>query len=495
MKALAKAPALLVAALLLGGAGTGHAAEVPAAALPAPAETPAATAPAATTLPADAPLRRSYVVPALEAAAFNLGLSSFHNLVTRAPFAVISWDTTRSHFDGTNGWTFDVDQFITNQFAHPYHGSLIFSFARSSGVPFWRSGLYVFAASLGWEYLAEDEAPAINDQITTTLGGMFLGEVLHRTYRAVVPEGGGRVSPLNRLTGLLLSPGATLNDWIFGGEVSPGDIDEAPPLYFVLTPGMSLATRLEDRTDAATPRLLVEQGLQASVAAELTYGALGDPTWRYRYPFSYFDASAGLSFPGIITGNLYIRGLLFGGQYGGLTSPVQGLWGLFGLYDFGAINIVRVSSVGLGFGTTVQARLGRPMFLQGTAIVGALGFASAGSLGLDSTLVRDYHIGPGVEGILEGRLVRRGLGMLRLRARHWYVDGTYTEPREGFESITYVTWDARVRVARHLSLGLELPLYRRAYDFGPEKTQAIGGGGLRLTLSVMPDDSFGIAGP
>ncbi|MFY0574509.1 hypothetical protein ACN28S_09260 [Cystobacter fuscus] len=157
------------------------------------------------------------------------------------------------------------------------------------------------------------------------------------------------MSPLRRLTGLLLSPGATLNDWLLGPEISSGDIDSAPPLSFVLTPGVSLMTRLEDRT-ATTPRLLLEAGPQVSLAAELTYGALGDPTWRYRYPFSYFDASAGLTFPGVIMANLHIRGLLLGGQYGGLTSPVKGLWGLFGLYDFGANNIVRVSSVAWAWG-------------------------------------------------------------------------------------------------------------------------------------------------
>ncbi|ATB37419.1 hypothetical protein CYFUS_002841 [Cystobacter fuscus] len=71
----------------------------------------------------------------------------------------------------------------------------------------------------------------------------------------------------------------------------------------------------------------------------------------------------------------------------------------------------------------------------------------------------------------------------------------YAEPRGGFESITYVTFDGRVRLSRHLALGLELPLSLRAYDFGPDATQAIGGGGARITLSFMPDDAFGVAGP
>ncbi|MBM7114784.1 DUF3943 domain-containing protein [Archangium primigenium] len=443
--------------------------------------------------PADAPLRRDYLVPALEGVAVNLGIFTFHNLLTLEPFALISWDTVKSHFDGRAGWTFDVDNFVVNQFAHPYHGSVAFAAARSSGVPFWQSGVYTFVSSLMWEYFAENEAPAINDQITTTLGGIFLGEVLHRTYRVVIPEGGGRVSPLRRLTGVLLSPASALNDWIFGGEVSPGDIDAAPPLYFTLTPGLSLTTRLRERTENG-PRLLVDQGAQVTIGGELTYGAVGDPLWRYHRPFSYFDASASVTFPGTIMGDIYIRGLVVGSQYGGATSRLRGLWGLFGLYDFGANNIVQVSSVGVGLGTTLQWNLGRRVYLQGTAIVAGLGFAAAGSLGLESKLVRDYHIGPGVAGVLEARLVRPGLGMLRLRAREWQVNGgVYTEPR-GFEAITYVTWDARVSVGRHLAVGLEVPITLRVSDFGPEDTRVIGGGGARLTLSFMPDDNFGVTG-
>jgi len=81
-----------------------------------------------------------------------------------------------------------------------------------------------------------------------------------------------------------------------------------------------------------------------------------------------------------------------------------------------------------------------------------------------------------------------------MRGRQWQVNGVYTEPR-GFEAITYVTWDGRVAVGRHLAVGLEVPVTVRASDFGPEATRLIGGGGLRLTLSYMPDDGFGVSGP
>jgi hypothetical protein len=462
------------------------------------AEAPPAPVPESpgTELPADAPLRRNYVVPALEATALNLGIFAFHNLISGEQFAIISWDSVRNHLDGSDGWTFDVDHFVTNQFGHPYHGSFTFASARSSGVPFWQASLYTFLASLSWEYFAENEPPSINDQITTTLGGVFLGEVLHRTYRFLMEDAGGQVSVPRRLAGVLVSPASSLNDWIFGGEMSPGDIDRSPPLYAELNPGVSLRTRFLERAGGA-PNLLLSQGPQVSLAGELVYGAPGDPQWRYRHPFSYFEARAGVTFPGVSMANLYIRGLVAGAQYGGETSSARGLWGMFGLYDFGANDIMRVSSVGVGLGTTLQARLGQNTSLQGTAILAGLGFAAAGSLDLESQteLVRDYHIGPGVQSLLEAKLVRRGLGMLRVQARNWWVSGAYTEPRQGFESITYITWEGRLRVAPRLAVGLELPMALRVSDFGPDSRHAIGGSGLHLNLSYMSDDGFGTTSP
>lgn len=75
----------------------------------------------------------------------------------------------------------DNDQFSTNQFAHPYHGSLYFNSARTHGLNFWESCPYVLGGSLMWEFWGENEPAAINDVFSTTFGGIAIGEVLYRT--------------------------------------------------------------------------------------------------------------------------------------------------------------------------------------------------------------------------------------------------------------------------------------------------------------------------
>src|SRR5919201_417540 len=42
-------------------------------------------------------------------------------------------------------WVIDNDQFSTNQFLHPYQGTIYYGFARSAGLNFWESFVYTAA--------------------------------------------------------------------------------------------------------------------------------------------------------------------------------------------------------------------------------------------------------------------------------------------------------------------------------------------------------------
>ncbi|MBS1533351.1 MAG: DUF3943 domain-containing protein, partial [Bacteroidetes bacterium] len=79
-----------------------------------------------------------------------------------------------------SSWAWDNDLFQTNEIGHPFHGSLFFNAYRSNGYNFWQSAPAAFAGSYLWETLGETQAPSINDFITTSFGGVMLGEVSHR---------------------------------------------------------------------------------------------------------------------------------------------------------------------------------------------------------------------------------------------------------------------------------------------------------------------------
>ena len=83
-------------------------------------------------------------------------------------------------------WWWDSDHFHTNAINHPYHGSLYYTAARSQGVGVGTASLLTLGGSLTWELLCEAEPPSYNDLIATTVGGIALGEPMHRVSDAII---------------------------------------------------------------------------------------------------------------------------------------------------------------------------------------------------------------------------------------------------------------------------------------------------------------------
>ena len=67
-----------------------------------------------------------------------------------------------------------------NQFGHPYQGNLYFNAGRANGLSFWESAPLAALGSATWEYFGEKNHASINDFVTTTMGGIALGEMFHR---------------------------------------------------------------------------------------------------------------------------------------------------------------------------------------------------------------------------------------------------------------------------------------------------------------------------
>lgn len=79
-----------------------------------------------------------------------------------------------------DGWVWDSDSFSGNQFAHPYHGGMFYNAAREHGLSYGVSLLYPILGSTTWELFCETNKPAINDFLSTGIGGAAIGEVTHR---------------------------------------------------------------------------------------------------------------------------------------------------------------------------------------------------------------------------------------------------------------------------------------------------------------------------
>ena len=132
------------------------------------------------------PVKKGYLQAAAEVTAINVGVQLFDRYALKSDFAKTTLRTLKRNF--TDGMVWDNDFFITNMFAHPYHGNLYFNAARTNGLSFWESAPYALLGSAMWEFLGETEPPAINDIMATTCGGMAIGEMTHRLSHTILDD-------------------------------------------------------------------------------------------------------------------------------------------------------------------------------------------------------------------------------------------------------------------------------------------------------------------
>ena len=398
------------------------------------------------------PLRteRSFLIPAIEAAIIDCTIATYNNLGSRQVWAQISLQSIASHLP-LKAWYFDSDDLLVNQFGHPYQGSLSFIAARSSGLNFWWSLLYPFTASLAWEEIFEIDNPSVNDQITTTLGGAFLGEVLFRIAALILDPNNDLPPWLREVLAFPLAPASTVNRALFDDRFQHFDLADRPWFRGSLGGG----------TFVQYPAGIVG----GFVSGRLIYGA---PTQSPDAPFSHFDMRADLSFTRTqVTGDFNLRGLLWGKHFH--VGNLEGAGGVFGAYEYVAPRVLRASSVNLGGGALAQYSFSHKLAIEATAVASGIVFGAGGFVGANAIADnggRDYHIGPGFHEVLEVTLVHEDLGMLSAGVRRWnFFGGVYTQP-SGHDAITYFNAAATFRIGTHLTGTVELVQAWRDARFG-----------------------------
>jgi hypothetical protein len=189
-----------------------------------------------------------------------------------------------------NPWVWDNNAFTNNQFSHPYHGSLYFNAARTNGYNFWQSAPWAFAGSLMWELGFERWAPAPNDWIATSMGGITLGETLYRLSSLTLDNtatGGERT--WREIGATLLDPVRGFNRLVRG---QMNDIAANPPDW---RPSVVQAAVDVGYRHASGTSSLYGAGARDQFVSEvrLWYGDLVDDLRKP--PFSHFDFVAQLA--------------------------------------------------------------------------------------------------------------------------------------------------------------------------------------------------------
>ena len=159
------------------------------------------------------------------------------------------------------GFEWDYNSFSINQFGHPYQGNLYFNAGRANGLTFWESAPLAALGSATWEYFAERNHASINDFVTTTMGGIALGEMFHRAGWLLrdTTESGGKSRRRGELLAMLLDPITGANRFLSGDA---SRVAENPPdLKPTIEGGRLRGGRPVQRRDQRARRQLAGQAV------------------------------------------------------------------------------------------------------------------------------------------------------------------------------------------------------------------------------------------
>jgi hypothetical protein len=425
---------------------------------------------------------KSYWIPVVEIVVWEVVLNLFNRYFGSDD--VYGTDLSSIKKNLQSGWVIDHDPFATNQFLHPYQGSLYHGFARSAGLNYWESLAYDFAGSALLEIACFFFNDTATTEIYTTIGGSYLGEALFRMSSYLIESGGDRPGFFRELGAALISPPTGFNRLAFGDRFDAVFPSNDPATYF----RAGIGARRNEKLPNVDVLGDVQQD-EVVVDFVMDYGLPGKPTYEYTRPFDYFHfeltaASSDHSLPE----DVIIRGLLCGSDYSWGHS-YRGVWGLYGGYDYISPQVFSVSSTSVSVGTTGQWSLSDSLALQGT-LLGGVGWTAAGTIA-DSEADRDYHYAISPQGLAALRVILGDVAVLDMTGRGYYLGSLFAGGTEDSETILRGKVALTVRVYGHNAIGIQYVASTRDATFSnsPDTYQSVGA--VSIFYTYISDTNFG----
>ena len=186
------------------------------------------------------------------------------------------------------GFQSDYDHFSTNWLGHPTHGSFFYNAARSNGFSYWQSIPFTMGGSLIWEYFGETYPPSIIDFYTTSLGGIYLGEMTHRFSELIRNKAKNKL--LKHIAISILNPVGQINSLIYkdNRSASSSGLSSENPLV-----------RGQFSFGGSYPFGLFKNniwGTRGYLNLTLIYGDLFDQDKKTYHPFDFFVFKAWSNF-------------------------------------------------------------------------------------------------------------------------------------------------------------------------------------------------------
>jgi hypothetical protein len=368
----------------------------------------------------------------------NFVASMLNEYVRNANFNQIS---PRSFYANLKrGWTFDDNEFKTNQLVHPFNGQNYFNAARTNGLGFWQSSLMANAGAFIWECCGETHPMSWNDMISTGIGGMARGEWAYRISSLILDNTKtGWRRYMREFAALPFNPIRTGNRFVSYRATTPrgnpaSDYDWRPPhLGLQLYAGARAIGEGESITENTNYYGFIEGTLQ--------YGSAFKN--ERRRPFDRFDTSMQLNYGDKTrVGQLIIRGDLASWPLGEKKEDPKHVFAITQEFDY--VDNEAYEYGGQFFGGALFSGWGT---LDGNRLVTRLtGYVSPmaainseysflADVG-DRQRFREYDYGPGVGAGVDLVYARRARPLLAFSYRYTYIpvrNGSIWNPDDPIE--------------------------------------------------------------
>ncbi len=351
------------------------------------------------------------------------------------------------------GFVWDHDDWAMNQWGHPLHGGQFFNAARTNGYDFWGSIPITMASSMTWELFMEAEPPSINDLISTTVGGVYMGETAYRISSMILDNTAtGSERTFREIGAFFVNPIRGFNRLVTG-KTSGAGLNPEDRMPDSLGGHLSLGTnRVADGTDLGNAENAFL--FKGSFLYGALFDDLADPD-----PFDYFSIRAVLNlygkFPFIheVTGT----GLLFGRKFDH-GQDNRSLYGVFQDYDFFDNKVYQFGGQSVGGGIFSNFNADSPLQVLTGAQLNWVILGGA-NVGFETAKGREYNYNTGAKLKLFGMLDHKKYGAFALR--YWIY---WFHTISGIDGNEYIHWaqaQLNPRIYKKWGLGLEYTYYMR----------------------------------
>lgn len=417
-----------------------------------------------------------------ETLAINWAASGINEYVRNQNFNQIS---PRSWWDNLeHGFTYDDNEFKTNQFVHPWNGSAYFNSARSNGSGFWGSVPYALGGAFFWECCGETHPMSFNDLVSTGIGGIAFGEAVYRVSSQLLDNRSkGKSRFFREAGGLLIDPARGFNRFVSGRASRVGENPEDPMDWrgnharFFVFAGARVIGEGESISENTNSYGLI--GLNHA------FGSVFDNTRRK--PFDSFSADVVLS-PGDkqLRTVFRVRGDLYSRPLGGASDAPRYAFSIVQHFDYYNNNAYEFGQQAFGPSLFARYRLSRTLGLnlRWDGMIPILAAVNADYSYLadvaDPERLREYDYGPGLGTGFEAALSHKGRPILGLYYRFHWIDvsngSIYNQQDEnelgGSSADHYLqAAGARLFIPIHGKLGLGadgLVVLRKSYYSAPD---------------------------